>query len=1040
MSEELTSYEIKSRKRDFEQHAKKIYTAIRELEPNFAVKRAIWELFQNALDLSKENNTVLKISKLTEGLQFEHNGKSFDEDSLSSLIKQTSDKTFGDNSEKAGQYGTGFLTTHIYGKKFTITSSVQTEDNGIKILEKFEIDRSANSIDELIGKIQKQDNKAKDICEGNEFNLEFHSETTTFTYENSKASENYIDEMLDYVPQVLPYVFIFNEKLLRVEVLGNNNLIFFERVDSVDKNSVQININSKIEHFNFLSVENNNIKIILPQSIEHLSDYPKLFLYYPLIGTENLGFNFIIHCHNFKPNEKRNSIFLQAKNEELAEDVKINEEILSESFDSVKEYITNNNESDILPFFNIQFNDEVYLNILKTNFITFCKDLRRIKLNDNHYCSLSDLLFLNDEILNFNKEDIYDLYNVIKQFYLLPPFNEYLYLCNLVNIWTNFNFNKIGVSEILDKIEKETKCKYEVITDKKSYLKFIQKVSTNLDLLNTYKVIPNIHKEFQHLNVLKKWDKIEDDLVLVIDNISVTISSSYLLPDFYFLNIVATYTKENYKDHINNLCTTFINEIEKDQNNVGTIKRFQLIYWLNYYVGLNKITQTTVDFSIFLSEYYELPLNQNRIENPTSILQFDTQIKLLARLFIEDLKKKEVTFIEHYLLKIKDFVSILFNSYELKKNLLDKLDCFPSQSLKLRSSKDLKIDKIFDNDFKNVYNEILNADSRGQDYEKINIYDDLSIDLFIDYLQHTDEIEANMVGNSIEKSLLENKDLYKNVIESNNEILTLLLNLIDNISKKNSKWGEWLPKLNKEKEEILLSKFSDDKTRNSLFSILSKSPEKIQLLGELAEVVDLIDLINKGKEKQKEEIRRSNHLQHISKIGLQIQNLIETQLDIEFVKTIRIEVSDEKSQLIAKEEQNGQDFIIYKNLKPIYFIEVKSKWDENGRFALSKNQTEKCAKEKDNYAVITVNVERYKKEKNQDTENVSFDELNEYIRVNDNLGAFFEKLIAQNIILDESKNPKLIEFRGSIPQKTIDDDGSTFESFIFNLIKKIKNA
>ena len=108
------SYKDKSRNADFEQHANKIFTAIREINPEYAEKRAIWELFQNALDIV-EDKGVIKISKTERGFKFEHNGRPFDDGNLTGLIKQTSNgKTYGSNKNETGQYGTGFLSTHVY--------------------------------------------------------------------------------------------------------------------------------------------------------------------------------------------------------------------------------------------------------------------------------------------------------------------------------------------------------------------------------------------------------------------------------------------------------------------------------------------------------------------------------------------------------------------------------------------------------------------------------------------------------------------------------------------------------------------------------------------------------------------------------------------------------------------------------------------------------------------------------------------------------------------------------------------------------------
>ena len=180
-------------------------------------------------------------------------------------------------------------------------------------------------------------------------------------------------------------------------------------------------------------------------------------------------------------------------------------------------------------------------------------------------------------------------------------------------------------------------------------------------------------------------------------------------------------------------------------------------------------------------------------------------------------------------------------------------------------------------------------------------------------------------------------------------------------------------------------------------------------------------------------------MDYITRIGLLIQDLIQNQLDVELANLIEVKRSEEDTDLVTQEEQNGQDFIIYKNAQPVYFIEVKSKWDENGRFALTKNQTEKCAIEKSRYAVVSVNVDRYKRKHEIDDElNIKFEDLNEFIRVNDDLGTYFEKLVQENIYKSESNAPKLIEFRGSIPQRIIDVEGKQFNDFISELIEVLK--
>src|SRR4051812_30747220 len=96
------TYVQKSRKAHFESFANKIFTGIKEINPDYAERRAIWELFQNAIDLI-DNNGELRIERTDLGFKFIHNGKPFKDDNLGALVKQYSNgKTYGSNGEQVG--------------------------------------------------------------------------------------------------------------------------------------------------------------------------------------------------------------------------------------------------------------------------------------------------------------------------------------------------------------------------------------------------------------------------------------------------------------------------------------------------------------------------------------------------------------------------------------------------------------------------------------------------------------------------------------------------------------------------------------------------------------------------------------------------------------------------------------------------------------------------------------------------------------------------------------------------------------------------
>ena len=105
-----------------------ILTGIRNAE-NAPAERAIWELVQNARDVSWEDEpAVISFVRKESGLCFSHHGKPFTNTSLESLIKQTSSKVRSD-IKTVGKYGTGFLVTHQFGRIIHLSGVLQVVDN-----------------------------------------------------------------------------------------------------------------------------------------------------------------------------------------------------------------------------------------------------------------------------------------------------------------------------------------------------------------------------------------------------------------------------------------------------------------------------------------------------------------------------------------------------------------------------------------------------------------------------------------------------------------------------------------------------------------------------------------------------------------------------------------------------------------------------------------------------------------------------------------------------------------------------------------------
>jgi len=1017
-------YRDKQKRSHFESFANKIFTGIREIKPEYAEKRAIWELFQNALDtVAKEG--VIEIKGTQKGLLFKHNGRPFKDDEVGGLIKQYSvGKAYGDNREKLGQYGTGFISTHVYGKKILINGSIQIDDGTYRTLVDFELDRDANTIEELTDKLLKQDEIIEALCDNQENAVHAPLDFISFEYQSIEPDKAGIDRMLAYVDSLLPFIFCFNDKLKEVRVGMNHYLrkACNKEVVQVGKNDLSINIP-------VLRNNEDDVRVILGMEDEMLRGVPKQFLFYPLMDTVAAGYNFIIHANDFKPNKERDYLHKNNQNQELKNDVATNKRLLGIAFDLAIQAM---DKDEMLPFMQVsklEFNeqDSDFEKELKVRYISAIDKLLRLKVPER-VLSLRMVEYFDELILNLEEPARQAIYNVLSQFRALPPFENYCTLSKRVNNWNNYlekKFKTLSSRDIACIVANEGSGNYFGILDKEAYKKFLSVIATNVTMLNDFALIPNIHGNFCHFEHLVKWETKETLLVEIIDSVNASASEKYIHDDFEFLKNVQNFNREKFKEDFSNFCNDISDQFIRDERvlKLSDVQFKMLQQRVTDFVALNKKSQLNIDVVRFYRRVFKLSIWEGELIDPTVGMNYQPAIKLLANLYMKSLADQEI---RPHLADLRSIIAIMFKSINLKDELLHRLPCIPNQKLVLRPQAQLKKDDVVDEDFKNRYKTITGEEIR----------DFLAYEGFDEFLQHTGLVKGHDLGAEIETKLNSKREFIPVVPE----LVDTLLSLIEKISERPATWGQWLPNINGVKEEILMHKFRSEKTRSSLFSILTKDEKTIELLGDLAKIGDLEDFVKKGKEKQREENRKNNHLNYINYIGLTIQDLIKVQLDLGLAQVVSILKSVEDQELTTLDKQNGQDFIIYKNGQPVYFLEVKSKWDENGRFALTINQTERCAQEPDRYAVICVNVDRYKRQHAIDIENIPFEDLKEFVIVVDDLGPDFAKLINENLKKTELNDPKLIEFRGSIPQKVIDTRGIQFDQFLQQIIEKIKIA
>lgn len=350
-------WKIRQNRAFCKQSCTKISDGLDKLDPRSG-ERAIWELFQNARDLTKEDSqgkkrTHIKIILTSNEFTFAHQGKPFDYDSLTSLVMQVSSQS-KENDETVGQYGTGFVTTHAFGRKLKLNGSLDLAPDypGKYVdIDLFEIDRTFVSQPEFVDKVARQlinvDNYADapriDSCR----------EWTELRYDLSSAegalekAQQAIITALD----VMPYVMTINKSIGDVVIEDHiaNDTYQFDKRPMPDENGLKVlcircshNGSTIDKNIYYLESEDGDDIVILPLENPYkgksLKNIAKLFVFFPLLGTENFGMDAIFHSKKFSPVESRDGIWLPVSNANVRHKYKKNVEVLESLMKMVFDY------------------------------------------------------------------------------------------------------------------------------------------------------------------------------------------------------------------------------------------------------------------------------------------------------------------------------------------------------------------------------------------------------------------------------------------------------------------------------------------------------------------------------------------------------------------------------------------------------------------------------------------------------------------------------------------------------------------------------
>lgn len=1022
--------EDESKRADMKQHADKLIQGFEKLEERHA-KRAIWELFQNALDISENSEIIIELND--DCIIFKHNGKPFTTNTLSCLIKQVSSKNIQKNEDEIGQYGTGFITTHSFGKKILISGSLK-EDGYYIPIENFEIDRVAQNADpEMIDKLLIQQKKVFDLVEKGQLK-QACNQFTTFSYQTtSNLEKQNAENAIASLSVILPYVMMINKKIQTVKVYDRNRAeTIYQKGETTNNDDLivtHININQSVKKIYSIHSEKENLTIALPLSEKDNAvvldkNLSKLFLFYPLIGTENFGFNYLVHSNQFAPTEPRDGIHLKSKNEQVQEKEKHNRLLLEKASEIIgnfaKKYCLTIQNPQYLA--DINFNTEIqnillsdYFKELRSSWVDRFKVIPLVETGTDRL-KPEDTSFFSSELL-LDEKYFDSIYSIVSLYWTNIPKKEITASwTEYVLKWEDENLSFIKITDIVKRIEEVgTLDSFVESSQLKMFYQYLIEHGHS-EIFNQFKILPNIKNEFRLQSQLNTTLNIDEILIKVADIIIPDVPKRYIKTGFEYNLAFEPYDRKQFSKEINSQIAEF-NKTLKENSLLQNEILFALIDYCKIFPSVEN-TGTRGQLVKLICEYYNINTTFTDLPNITNQeVDWLSPIKCLLRNFIWELNSKDQSWIEDNKDFIKKVVNVIYDYYEYE-DIVQTLPIFPNQLFELCRQSELKLDGSIPDELKNLYDDIVKPTKQ--------IRSTLVLDGFGSSIKDGETKYSKSLGDSIEKVFQDERPLTQiNEHPHKKDILWIIKKISDD-----DRWSKYFPSIEEKKAIIMMARISDNETKNDLFSIIGLDKDKIALLGELSRQDDFERIITLGKAALEEEKRNHADFKFKHTIGTHIEKLIREKIGADMTN-FKVEV---------REQQDGQDIIIEYNNTIVYYIEVKSRWDIRNSITMSPPQMKNSVINKLKYSLCCVDMTDYKVGESDRYNVANLDVILDRINVLNDIGVKIEPLLSGVLAVKDIENEISLtgDYRGTIPQ-TIVKSGESIDNFVNHLIQVIRN-
>ncbi|MDE5639485.1 MAG: hypothetical protein K2I47_06815 [Odoribacter sp.] len=882
---------------------------------------------------------------------------------------------------------------------------------------------------------------------------------TSFRYKLNEDQVERVSSYLDNVVRLLPFVLILNATIKEVEVrnkYGNKHFTInkiesgttkdFNRVNWAEITEticVQNHNTGLIDTMECRSLKSNRGDVVIippyPDLCGNVKDIPSLFLWFPLLGTENFGVNFIFHSMRFYPVEKRNNIMLpgvsQYSKEKGGENVKILEEMMEVLF----EYYKNEEHSKSLSldmcrvaFPNACENEEaerlykgmqdlwksqvVNWKVLPIGNSRHSIDEKNVKLlHPAFYCKLNQ-----EQRVKYEPVIAYyvSMVKAADGCDILIPDNNLIEWSEVVNSWNCDRDEEffITVADVCKVIQHSTDKLF-------SFLMFL-KDSGNSKVMEDYPLLPNRNGQLRKRGELYYGEFMNNAVYELVCTVMGDDVAKMYDPRFIEISEVNDYLTSDLQKAIAITISSWRNKVLNNSDMLNDKQLSALIRFCSA-SAMEDFKNQRGKMMRVLPAFYDKTFSQvttikyrnddeEEFYRPAFNLLLDYTLSRICckdAVWVVEHKEWLLNFLEEYAPKDNDD----------RKKKLDTYGVLPNQNAELCLKSSLRSNQDVPAEMVGIYQKVFGKDLKNE-------WVDPAFETLVEFPKVTAKAVAQEIEAAIVADMKQDDHQYEKVLRG------IILKL-----GESKDWQDWFGQIDDKKAAYTFSMKTGDAQRN-LFSLMDNlNDENLGRLAKLGEEGNIENLIDKLECIHKNELDNAARFNHLYAIGKHIEDVLRERIGNDVVSIVMPKDKDDK--VGVDDMQDGQDIVVKvkKNgeWQSIFFVEVKSKWDFNEPAHMSMRQVRMASLHPDEYALCCVDLRPYK---NQDLANLPESIILAATNVKMDIGRMLLPMMSG--ILDADKQPdetciKISEYRSSIPAKVF-EVGESFEKLIERMAEKAK--